>query len=46
MRLSEKCCCNNNPDNTLTSRRTDGGKIKVVCLQPKGLLEIEPVIVY
>ena len=26
MRMSEKCCNNNNSDNPLTSRHTDGGK--------------------
>ena len=33
MRMSEKCCNNNNSDNPLTSRRTDGGKkgtIKII----------------
>ena len=24
--MSDKCCKHNNPDNALTSRRTDGGK--------------------
>ena len=26
MRMTEKCCHNNNSDGSLTSRRTDGGK--------------------
>ena len=26
MKMSEKCHSNNNSDNSLTSRRTDGGK--------------------
>ena len=31
MRMSEKCHNNNNSDNQLTSRRTDGGKNGLLC---------------